>query len=229
MFANVEQVCPDSRAGCAPLADASRSEITFAVAPQSVVFSPSQQQLVVVSGAEGVDAGTVLVVSLPNAAQIDRPTRTAVPASSPASSSASTTPLLGPAIWLPAIDPTGRFAAYWSGTVVLDPAGAGWKPATGRLILDGWSEPLRAPRSTPAPTAAHTGSPEPAPSASGAGPAASLDAGSSGAASTAPSASGATPSPDVAAPPTEAPATAADTAPPATEALPSSSGGVASV
>ena len=92
MFANVEQVCPDSRAGCAPLADASRSEITFDVAPQSVVFSPSQQQLVVVSGAEGVDAGTVLVVAVPNAVQIDRPNRTAAPAGSAASSSASASP-----------------------------------------------------------------------------------------------------------------------------------------
>src|SRR5206468_11753317 len=41
-----------------------------------------------------------------------------------------TTDLAGPDIWLPAIDPTGRFVAYWSGTVILDPAGAGWKPAT---------------------------------------------------------------------------------------------------
>src|SRR6185369_14966430 len=88
-----------------------------------------------------------------------------------------TTDLVGPDIWLPAIDPTGRFAAYWSGTVVLDPSGAGWKPATGRLVLDGWSEPLRAPLASPAPGA--TSSAEPVPSATDGGPAASIDASSS--------------------------------------------------
>jgi len=383
IFANVEQVCPDSRAGCAPLADANHSEITFEVAPQSVVFSPTHEQLVVMSGAEGVDAGTVLVVAVPNAAQIDRPTRTAAPAASLATPSESaspletsppsltpaptliasaappqaiatgvtvvgdaayspdgrwfafsarqlgsatgadvylwkvgdataqplttdgatyfsgwfdgrivasrltarapgaaaesgapvetappadgaaaasnepspgpsaaapgsgelhpssflldpatllTTDLVGPDIWLPAIDPTGRFAAYWSGTVVLDPSGAGWKPGTGRLVLDGWSEPLRAPISTPEPSPTHAGSPQPVPSASEAGPTASVAAASTETASTEPSPTDATPGPDAAAPateavPNEAPATAPATVTPATEASPASSGG----
>jgi hypothetical protein len=379
MFANVEQVCPDSRAGCAPLADANHSTITFAVAPQSVVFSPSQEQLVVVSGAEGVDAGTVLVVTVPNAAQIDRPTRTASPAAPSATPSESaspletsapslmsaptliasaappqaiatgvtvvgdaayspdgvwfafsarplgaptgadlylwkvgdataqplttdgatyfsgwfdgrivasrltagppaaagesdapvetaapedngapattepspgastavpapvelhpssflldpatllTTDLVGSDIWLPAIDPTGRFAAYWSGTVALDPSGAGWKPATGRLVLDGWSEPLRAPLASPAPGA--TSSAEPAPSASEVGPAVSIDTSRTEAPSTEPSAADGTPGPEAAAPPTEAVPNEAPAAVPATEASPESSGGAPS-
>lgn len=381
MFANVEQVCPDSRGGCAPLADANHSTITFAVAPESVVFSPSQEQLVVVSGADGVDAGTVLVVTVPNAAQIDRPPRTASPAPSlatpiqsaspletsapsvtpaptliasaappqaiatgvtvvgdaayspdgvwfafsarplgaatgadlylwkvgdataaplttdgatyfsgwfdgrivasrltgatpapagesgapvessapqvgeaPASGEPSpgasaavpgpdelhpssflldpatllTTDLVGSDIWLPAIDPTGRFAAYWSGTVVLDPTGAGWKPATGRLVLDGWSEPLRAPLASPAPGA--TSSAEPAPSASDRGSGGSTDAPGTEAASAEPSAADGTPGPDAAAPPTDAaasqaPAAAPATVAPATEASPATASG----
>ena len=50
--------------------------------------------------------------------------------------------LAGPDIWLPSVDPSGRFAAYWLGTVVPDAAGTGWVPATGRLVLDGWNTPL---------------------------------------------------------------------------------------
>ena len=376
MFADVEQVCPDSRAGCAPLADASRSEITFAVAPQSVVFSPSQEQLVVVSGGSGVDAGTVLVVAVPSLVHVPSPSPTtgATGSTAPADSAASpsetatvpgtlapsvaptlgaspappqaiatgvsvvgdaayspdgtwfafsarplgtttgadlylwkvgdaaalpvtadgatyfsgwfdgrivasrlspaapedaaateaataepaataegspapstgpeelhptsflvdpvtllTTDLTGPDIWLPAIDPTGRFAAYWSGTVVLDPAGAGWRPATGRLVLDGWSEPLGEPLANPIPTLEDTGSPQPAPSAGEAGSTASAAGAASGARPTEPPAAGATPSPDTAAPPTDSPrASPATGSPPVTGAPPASSAGASS-
>jgi len=134
-----------------------------------------------------------------------------------------TTDLDGPDIWLPAIDPTGRFAAYWSGTVVLDPTGAGWKPATGRLVLDGWSEPLQAPLSTPTPTPAHSGASEPAPSRSQGTPEASIDAAPSEAASAEPAAADATPSPDVAARPAEPAATVAPTAAPTPEPQPATS------
>jgi hypothetical protein len=56
-------------------------------------------------------------------------------------------------VWLPSIDPTGRFVTYWSGTVLPDPSTGGptplggpaaWRPATGHLVLDGWSAPLAA-------------------------------------------------------------------------------------
>jgi hypothetical protein len=80
-----------------------------------------------------------------------------------------------PDVWLPAIDPTGRFVTYWSGTVL--PEGSGpnasgpnastppllgfgepgrvpaWRPATGRLVLDGWSAPLASPLSSGEPSA----------------------------------------------------------------------------
>jgi hypothetical protein len=56
-----------------------------------------------------------------------------------------------PDVWLPSVDPSGRFATYWLGTVVPDAAGTGWVPATGRLVLDGWTAPLEpAASSTPA-------------------------------------------------------------------------------
>ncbi|MBI3750850.1 MAG: zf-HC2 domain-containing protein [Chloroflexi bacterium] len=65
-----------------------------------------------------------------------------------------------PDVWLPVIDPTGRFVAYWSGTVQpanadagtadSDPVGA-WKPANGRLVLDGWSAPITVPEPSPDP------------------------------------------------------------------------------
>jgi hypothetical protein len=50
--------------------------------------------------------------------------------------------LATPDVWLPSVDPSGRFATYWLGTVVPDAAGTGWVPATGRLVLDGWNAPL---------------------------------------------------------------------------------------
>jgi hypothetical protein len=61
--------------------------------------------------------------------------------------------LAGPDIWLPSVDPSGRFATYWLGTVAPDAAGTGWVPATGRLVLDGWTAPLE-PVVTPAPAGA---------------------------------------------------------------------------
>ncbi len=58
--------------------------------------------------------------------------------------------LAEPDVWLPSVDPSGRFSTYWLGTVVPDAAGTGWMPATGRLVLDGWTAPL-APAGSPAP------------------------------------------------------------------------------
>jgi hypothetical protein len=66
-----------------------------------------------------------------------------------------------PDVWLPSIDPTGRFVTYWSGTVMpVGPAADGpftfglvlaWGPASGHLVLDGWSAPL-AELPTPSPS-----------------------------------------------------------------------------
>ncbi|MEO5704235.1 MAG: hypothetical protein ABIZ52_04375 [Candidatus Limnocylindrales bacterium] len=49
------------------------------------------------------------------------------------------TDLAHPDLWLPVVDPTGRFVAYWSGTLVPTADGLDWQLATGRLVLDGWS------------------------------------------------------------------------------------------
>jgi hypothetical protein len=51
-----------------------------------------------------------------------------------------TTDLARPNVWLPVVDPSGRFAAYWSGTVVATEDGLGWQLGTGQLVLDGWSD-----------------------------------------------------------------------------------------
>ena len=45
-----------------------------------------------------------------------------------------------PDVWLPVVDPTGRFVAYWSGTLLPTADGLDWHLATGELVLDGWSD-----------------------------------------------------------------------------------------
>jgi hypothetical protein len=42
-------------------------------------------------------------------------------------------------VWLPVVDPTGRFVVYWSGTV-RSYDGLTWALGTGNLVLDGWTE-----------------------------------------------------------------------------------------
>ncbi len=73
-------------------------------------------------------------------------------------------------VWLPSIDPMGRFVTYWSGTVTpADPAEAAasgqvesWRPATGHLVLDGWSEALTPlPSASPGPDATASSAPSP--------------------------------------------------------------------
>jgi hypothetical protein len=44
-----------------------------------------------------------------------------------------------PDVWLPVVDPTGRFVAYWSGTLTPTADGADWQLGDGQLVLDGWS------------------------------------------------------------------------------------------
>ncbi|HVL54253.1 MAG TPA: hypothetical protein VM344_08305, partial [Vitreimonas sp.] len=44
----------------------------------------------------------------------------------------------GGPIWQPAVDPTGRLAVYWEGTIKLDEAGVEWRPAEGRLVVAPW-------------------------------------------------------------------------------------------
>jgi hypothetical protein len=57
-------------------------------------------------------------------------------------------------VWLPVVDPTGRFVAYWSGTLLPTEDGLDWRLATGELVLDGWSD-----GATVEPTVASTAEP----------------------------------------------------------------------
>lgn len=76
-----------------------------------------------------------------------------------------------PDVWLPVVDPTGRFVAYWSGTLVATADGLDWELGKGELVLTGWSagpdaqpspDPAAAstdPAATPVPVLGPTGDP----------------------------------------------------------------------
>ncbi len=40
--------------------------------------------------------------------------------------------------WRPVVDPSGRWVAYWSGTLAFDPASGGWLPFQGQLEIASW-------------------------------------------------------------------------------------------
>jgi hypothetical protein len=54
-----------------------------------------------------------------------------------------------PDVWLPVVDPKGRFVAYWSGTLTGAANGLDWRLGTGSLVLDRWSTGVAAPSATP--------------------------------------------------------------------------------
>jgi hypothetical protein len=65
------------------------------------------------------------------------------------------TPIEQPDVWMPVVDPSGTFVAYWSGTLSRTAGHADWQPAEGSLVLAGWSD-----GTTPSPSAASaTGDP----------------------------------------------------------------------
>jgi hypothetical protein len=64
---------------------------------------------------------------------------------------------------MPVVDPTGRFLVYWSGTVRFDSASGLWKPASGDLYFDSWSNISLTPASL-GPVVGPTESPNPTPS-----------------------------------------------------------------
>jgi predicted anti-sigma-YlaC factor YlaD len=96
---------------------------------------------------------------------------------------------------LPAVDPSGRYLVYWTGTAQFDPASGLWQPGSGELYFDAWSDLTLEPASlgpesgataspsplvTPEPTATVTAEPSATPSESaGASNAASGDPGPS--------------------------------------------------
>jgi hypothetical protein len=47
-------------------------------------------------------------------------------------------PLGGDLGWRPVVDPTGRWVAYWTGTLRFDPNANAWVPDAGRLVVDTW-------------------------------------------------------------------------------------------
>ncbi len=49
------------------------------------------------------------------------------------------TPLGGFFAWRPVVDPSGRWVAYWAGTLRFDPDVRAWVPDEGRLLIDAWS------------------------------------------------------------------------------------------
>ncbi|HEV2005833.1 MAG TPA: hypothetical protein VGQ85_04390, partial [Candidatus Limnocylindrales bacterium] len=89
-LADVEQVCADVTAGCAPLKN-TQTSLKLTAKPQSIVGSPDSRHLVVVGGSSGSDAGSVVVVPVPSGpAPSGAPTTapTAAPTASPVESPA---------------------------------------------------------------------------------------------------------------------------------------------
>jgi hypothetical protein len=69
-------------------------------------------------------------------------------------------------MYLPVVDPTGRFVVYWSGSVEFDPATGMWQPGAGDLYFDKWSNLDLVAPGTPLPSAtppSSTTSPEVSP------------------------------------------------------------------
>jgi hypothetical protein len=67
----------------------------------------------------------------------------------PATNGITALPQTGQA-WRPAVDPTGRLAVYWAGTVRA--TGGGYAADTGRLVLGDWGTGVSAPADAAAPT-----------------------------------------------------------------------------
>ena len=67
----------------------------------------------------------------------------------PATNGITQLPQTGQA-WRPAVDPTGRLAVYWAGSV--RSTGAGYAAGAGRLVLGDWGTGISAPTDAPAPT-----------------------------------------------------------------------------
>jgi pyruvate/2-oxoglutarate dehydrogenase complex dihydrolipoamide acyltransferase (E2) component len=68
------------------------------------------------------------------------------------------TELAHPDLWLPVVDATGHFVAYWSGTLVPTADGLDWQLGTGTLQLSAWSagpdaKPSAKPKATAKPDA----------------------------------------------------------------------------
>jgi len=63
--ADVNEVCPSEKTGCAPLPQSGGTSLDLGAPPDALVGSPSSNQLIVVSGSNGTHAGSVIVVPVP--------------------------------------------------------------------------------------------------------------------------------------------------------------------
>jgi hypothetical protein len=135
MQASVREVCPPSRDGCAPLDTTSSASLRFSEVPRTVVFSPSRQELVVVTNASSTGGADVVVVSVPTAppaevtpAPVDSGAPTAAPAGTPAPTAVPTEPAVLPS-------PSEVAASVEPGASPQIEATAA--PAEGRVIASG--------------------------------------------------------------------------------------------
>ncbi|HEX5239614.1 MAG TPA: hypothetical protein VFW20_01335, partial [Candidatus Limnocylindrales bacterium] len=123
VHANVDEVCPTDKAGCAPLQQASQSSLTLGAPPQALVASPINDQLLVLAGRSGSHPGSVIVVPIPTPAASGAPetpaaTSTPVATIAPATPPSTHTP--PPATTAPSASP----AASAASTPVPTPTGA---------------------------------------------------------------------------------------------------------
>jgi hypothetical protein len=118
------------------------------VGPATVPATPTPPPATPADPSASPDASQVVVEDHPFAFILDPGTNAA-------------TPLGGSDVWHPTVDPEGRSVVYWSGTLIPDGTGTGWKLGTGHLVLDGWldGEPTASDAASPAPA---DGSPSPA-------------------------------------------------------------------
>jgi len=69
-------------------------------------------------------------------------------------------PIDQPDVWLPVVDPSGKFVAYWSGTLTRKGVSDDWEPAAGSLVLSTWSDGSL-PDASASPTKGATASQDP--------------------------------------------------------------------
>ena len=127
IHANVDEVCPTEKTGCAPLQQQTQSSMTLGAPAQDLVVSPNSGQLVVVPRPDGSHAGSVLVVPVPTPAASPAPGSSA-PASNPTTAPTTTATVTPTAP--PSSGPSASPAASEGPTPAPTPEGA-------RSIADG--------------------------------------------------------------------------------------------
>ncbi|HEX8025145.1 MAG TPA: hypothetical protein VF484_02965 [Candidatus Limnocylindrales bacterium] len=115
VHANVDEVCPDEKSGCAPLQQETGSSMTLGAPAQALVVSPNSSQLVVVQGPDQSHAGSVIVVPVPTASA------SGAPGTQPPATQAATT---APATVAPSGPPASGGTASPIPTPVATPEGA---------------------------------------------------------------------------------------------------------